>query len=413
MPNCNDAGARRVLLLTQDLDVWGAQRQLVELAKGLDRTRYDVRVGTLEPGGPLTAELVAHGIPVIAFPRRWRWDLRPIQQLNQYLRQHSIDIIHSFMFLPNFYARFAGKLARTPAVVSSLRSSGVRIEGWHRLAIDVGTCGLCDALIANSAAGAEQYVRYGGLRSRVTVVRNGLCPRPAPSPAALQKAATAWGVTRFEQRIGMVAALEPRKHQALLIDAMRTVVRQFPHAGLLLAGDGSQRPHLEHLVQSLGLGASVVFVGTIQPDCLYPLLDVYVQASAFGEGVSNSILEAMAHGLPVVATDVGGNREVVIEGRTGHIVPPGNDSALAAALCTLLADPARRQDMGEAGRQRVRSEFDIATMVAGTGAVYDSLLQPGSRRTNAPAAVVVHARQKAEQRGRTANSTEAERRTPC
>src|SRR5437870_10214899 len=108
---------RRVLLLTQNLGVWGAQRQLVELAKGLDRKLFDVRVGTLTLGGPLTAELEERGIPIVDFERRWRWDLSPIWRIARYAREQAIDILHSFMFLPNFYSRFAGRLAATPVVI--------------------------------------------------------------------------------------------------------------------------------------------------------------------------------------------------------------------------------------------------------------------------------------------------------
>ena len=179
-----EAPRRRVLLLTQNLDVWGAQRQIVELARGLVRAEYDVRLGALEPMGTLVEDVERLGIPMHAFPRRWRWDLSPIRDLARYLRREHIDVVHSFLFLPNFYARLAGKLAATPAVVSSLRSTG--IEGAPRYALDIATCALCDALIANSQAGADHYVRRGGLRGRIAVVRNGFTPRPLPPPSALE-----------------------------------------------------------------------------------------------------------------------------------------------------------------------------------------------------------------------------------
>src|SRR5262245_13548684 len=101
---------RKILLLTQDLEVWGAQRQLVGLARGLLASGYDVRVGTLERRGPLLEEIGALGVPVESFERRWRWDLTPIIRLARHLREESIDVLHSFLFLPNFYARFAGRL---------------------------------------------------------------------------------------------------------------------------------------------------------------------------------------------------------------------------------------------------------------------------------------------------------------
>ncbi|TME68147.1 MAG: glycosyltransferase [Chloroflexi bacterium] len=365
---------RRVLLLTQNLGVWGAQRQLVELAKGLDRKLFDVRVGTLTLGGPLTAELEERGIPIVDFERRWRWDLSPIWRLVRYAREQAIDILHSFMFLPNFYSRFAGRLAATPVVISSLRATGHEIDGWPRYFLDIATCFLCDTMIANSSAGAMHYTRHGGLRSRIVVIPNGFNPTRTAVPVDTRALTERHTLGRFAHRIGMVGALAPRKDQALLIRAFQRIVQTRPCTGLVLAGDGTRRAQLESLVQSLGLADRVVFLGTVNPQALYPLLDVYVQASALGEGISNSLLEAMAHGLPTVATDVGGNAEVVVDGITGHLVPPADPNRLAAVLLDLVSDRQRRQRMGQAGRERVLTTFSIDAMVAATQNVYERLL---------------------------------------
>ncbi len=372
-----------MLLLTQDLNVWGAQRQIIELAKGLDPRRYDVRLGALEPDGPLRSEVEALAIPLVTFPRRWRWDLSPITRLARYLREEAIDIVHSFLFLPNFYARFAGKLARTPAIVSSLRSTG--IEGWPRYAMDVATCFMCDVMIANSAAGRDHYVRRGGLASRIVVVRNGLSLRPDQETNATN--ALPETVKRFEHLVGMIGALEWRKDQQLLIRSLVPVLQSKPRTGLVLAGDGANRPDLERLVVSLGLASHVVFLGTVScPRLLYPLLDVYVQASLDGEGVSNSILEAMAHSRPVIATDVGGNGEVVEHGRTGLIVPAGDATALAKALLSLLSDSEQRERMGRFGLERVRTVFSLEAMITATCSVYGGILhRRAAERTATPA----------------------------
>jgi len=373
VPGSELPGRRRVLLLSYDLDVWGAQRQLVELAKGLDPIRHDVRVGVLATDGALRTELDAAGIPVVDFARSWRWDLAPIFRLRRYLKSEAIDVLHSFLFLPNFYARLGGRLAGTPAVVSSLRAVG--IEGWPRFAADVATCFLCDAMVANSAAGAEHYIGHGGLRSRVVVIRNGFPPPPTVDTVALHQAATRWGLDRFRRRIGMIAALEPRKDQALLIRAFAQLSPSFPDTGLILAGGGAQRESLERLIATLGVTANVVLLGKIHDShLLHELLDVYVQASFSGEGISNSILEAMSHARPVVATDIGGNKEVVVDNRTGYIVPAGDVDALATRLRELLDDDALRWRLGSDGQHRVRTSFSVEQLVAATCEVYDRLL---------------------------------------
>lgn len=365
---------RRVLLVTHDLEGWGAQRQLVELAKGLDRRRYDVHVASLIEGGPLASELQAAQIPVVYFARRWRWDITPLFRLATWLRSQQIDVVHSFMFLPNFYSRFAACLARTPAVISSLRSASVEVEGRLRFAVDIATCFLCDAMVANSQAGADLYRRHGGLSRRVLVIHNGLPAQPSASQEDCQRAAADWQLQRFQPRIGMVAAFEDRKDQALLIRSLPALLQRHPRAGLVFAGDGSTRAATEALVTSLGLTEHVVFLGRVRAALVYPLLDLYVQSSRSGEGVSNSILEAMQQGLAVVATDTGGNCEVVVDRQTGRVVPPGDVAALSATVAELLDDTTRRTQFGRAGQQRVNESFSIDAMVHATESVYERVL---------------------------------------
>lgn len=369
-------GARRwrVLLLTQDFDVWGAQRQIVALARTLDPSRYEVRLGTLDSRGELGRELELAGIPVESFERRWRWDLSPITRLRDYLRREKIDILHSFLFLPNFYARWAGRLAGTPAIISSLRGTG--IEGWPRYALDVATCLLCHRMIANSEAGREHYVRRGGPRRRMVVVRNGLRPCPPVDPGEVAALRERWRERGFTSLIGMVGALEPRKDHETVLRALPRVLASWPGAGLLLAGDGSKRAALEQLAAQLGVAARVAFLGTVpEPAALYAAFDVYAQSSHC-EGISNSILEAMAQGRPVVATRAGGNGEVIVDGQTGYLVAPRDPASLAARIVELLADPARRAAMGQAAQERVRTAFGLEAMAAATSRVYESVLLP-------------------------------------
>jgi glycosyltransferase involved in cell wall biosynthesis len=375
---------RRVLVLSQDFAVAGAQRQAVELAAGLVGVGYDVRAGVLKPGGPLTLDLEPLGIPIVEFPRRWRWDLSPAVRLADYLRRERIDIVHSFLFLPNFYARVAGLMARTPAIVTSLRSTG--IEGWHRYALDIATSRMSHLIVANSDAGRTHYVRRGGPGRRMAVIKNGRRELPPPcDPVVSRRLHDRWGLGRFAHVIGMVACMERRKDHRLLVRALAPIVRAFPETGLVLVGDGSERAALEAEVASLGLEQHVVFAGLLRnPGDAYPLFDVYVQASASEEGISNSIMEAMAHRLPVIATDVGGNAEVVIDGLTGCIVPPRKTEALATAVLFLLRQPGLRQAMGEAGSRRVRSEFTIHRLLDATHAMYERLLVQARGHRNVP-----------------------------
>src|SRR5262245_26486033 len=162
-----------VLLVTQDLQRAGAQRQCVELALGLaTRPGWRVEVAALEGDGPLGDELRVAGIALHECPRRWRWDLGPARRIAALARDGGFDIVHGFLFLPNFYTRMARLLHRPRVVISSLRSTG--IEGLPRYVAEVLMAPLCDLIIANSEAGRRDLVARGVAATRLVVVRNGL-----------------------------------------------------------------------------------------------------------------------------------------------------------------------------------------------------------------------------------------------
>ena len=360
---------RTALLVTQDLNRAGAQRQCVELALGLHaRPGWRVEVAVLEPGGPLTSELAGHGIPIHPCPRRWRWDLSPAAALARIAGAIGAEVVHTFLFLPNFYGRLARLRRRPPLLVSSLRSTG--IEGWPRYAGEVLLAPLCDVVIANSDAGRDDLVRRGVSARRVVVVRNGLTFERFDAARAL-------GLPPFGDalRLGMVAQMERRKDHGSLVEALARLRAKDPRVRLVLAGDGSLRDRVQDAARRRGVFEAIDWLGTVAcPETVYSTLHLYVQASAAEEGTSNSILEAMASGRPVVATDVGGNREVVADGVTGSVVPPRDPAALAAAAQALLADEGRARAFGEAGARRVRERYDRAAMIEATLAVYEERL---------------------------------------
>ena len=353
------------LLVTQDLQRAGAQRQCVELARGLaGRDGWRVEVATLEAGGPLEEDLRASGIPIHHWPRRWRWDLSPALAIARHTARLDPDVVQTFLFLPNFYGRLARLVRRPRLLVSSLRSTGV--EGWPRYAAEVLLAPLCDRILANSDAGRDDLVARGVAARRLVVVRNGL---PLERFEAARAAAPP--PSRCGARLGMVAQMERRKDHLGLVEAFARVRAEVPGARLVLAGDGSLRPAVEERVRRLGLHGSVELPGTIEgSEALLARLAIYVQASAAEEGTRNSILEAMACGRPVVATDIGGNRETVQAGRTGLVVPPRDPQELAAALLGLLADPARLDALGEAGARAVRERYSRDGMIVATLAAW-------------------------------------------
>lgn len=360
-----------VLLVTQDLERFGAQRQCVELALGLRaRADWSVEVVTLEPEGPLTEELLRARIAIVAFPRRWRWDLSPAVRLSSLIREMRYDVVHSFLFLPDFYARLARLRCRPRLVVSSLRST--RIDGWFRHQLEVLMAPFCDVIIANSHSGKRQLELDGVSPERVVVVRNGIDLTRFHASADTASRPTSDAGTL---RVGMVARMEPDKDHECLVSAMSRVIARHPGARLVLVGGGSLQARVERRVRETGLLEAVEFAGELaRPEAVYHTLDIYAQASAVREGTSNSILEAMACGVPVVATDLGGNREVVLHGSTGLLVPPRDAEALAAAILHLIENPAERRRMGEKAAAHISAHYSRDSMVADTLRVYEAFL---------------------------------------
>jgi glycosyltransferase involved in cell wall biosynthesis len=234
---------------------------------------------------------------------------------------------------------------------------------------------MCHKYIANSDAGRDHYVRHGGPKRKMLVIKNGIDQNRFTGASPAHQYQAQWNLARFDQLIGMVAAFEARKDQLLLIRAMQDIVHHKPRTGLLLIGDGSRRTTLEQLSRAEGLQDHVVFTGSVRaPEHVYPLFDIYVQASSSEEGIANSMLEAMSCSLPVVATDVGGNREVVVHDVTGRVVPAGDQDSLTHTLVELLNDPQRCRKMGQAGLERVRTHFSLESMVQATQHLYEALL---------------------------------------
>jgi glycosyltransferase involved in cell wall biosynthesis len=364
----------RIVYLIGTLERGGAEGQLAELASGLDRARFEPTVCCLAGDGPLAAVLVARGVPVesigppaalarlLALPRLWR-----------VLRRLRPDIVHGQLYWGNVAAGLGGRLAGVPAVVGS-RLSLARPRGGMRGGLRRLANTRTDLVIANARAVRNAAMRDEGLPDdRVIVIHNGVdCSRfdVAPDPGLRH----ALGVAASSPIVTVVANLRRSKGHATFLEAWPAVLGRWPEARALLVGDGPLRDAVRARVVALGVTDSVRLLGSRHDVPALLALSQVVAQPSLREGLPNAVLEAMAAGRPVVATDVGGTREAIDHERTGLLVPSGDTTALAAGLVRLLSNPDEAQGFGQAARRHVAEHFQIQTMVRAHEAVYDRVL---------------------------------------
>jgi glycosyltransferase involved in cell wall biosynthesis len=241
-------------------------------------------------------------------------------------------------------------------------------------------CRLADCVLVNADAIRHWLIEQGYAAEKIHVIRNGIVPPKPVGQEAAARVRRELGVTADVPLIGVLSRLNKMKGIEHFLEAAAAMGRRDPR--FLIIGDGGHRKELEKYAAGLGLGERVLFTG-FRNDVsdVLAALDISVLPS-LSEGLSNSLLESMGAGLPVIATNVGGNPEAVEDGVTGIIVPPGDAGALARGMTLLLEDPERAAEFGEAARRRVAQRFSIEQMVRETEALYLRLLE---RRPAAPA----------------------------
>jgi glycosyltransferase involved in cell wall biosynthesis len=342
----------RIVHVALQLETGGMERLLVEFAKHADRERFDLRFVSLTTRrGTVADEIEALGWPVAALdiPQ----GLRPgaIWRLRDLFRRHRPDVVHTHNTKPHLLATPAARLASVPVVVQTRHgqpfgTSRRRYGAFKLLSL------LTDKVVCVSADSERLTATAGVPRRRLGTILNGIdlskfrYHGPIPDGPAL-----------------CVARLSPEKGVATLIEAAALLAKRRPAFRLHIAGGGTCMGDLAGMVERHAIGANVRLLGE-RPDvpALLGGASLFVLPS-LTEGVSLTLLEAMASGLPVVATAVGGTPEVVDDGRTGLLVPASDPAAMADAIERVLDEPDRAHAMGLAGRARVESHFDVHEMV--------------------------------------------------
>jgi glycosyltransferase involved in cell wall biosynthesis len=372
-------GPVAVLYVIVSLTLGGSERHVLHLATRLDRTRFKPIICCLVETGPLFAVAQRQGISCICLHltltrRRIRsvWHLaRGLAQLIRLMWRERVVIVDAYLYLSYVLAIPCAWLARVPVRIAQRRGLHTSKPPWpwrHRLEHIVNH--MTSQLVANSLAAARDTAEDEGLPAgRVRVIHNGVNIPPDPVPGSAGHPLLPAG-----RRIILCVAnlLHYKGHLELL--AAAAALPAFPDAALVFVGEGPMRGAIENAAISHGLAGRVHLLGQREDiPALLAAAYCFVLAS-HEESCSNALLEAMAHALPVVATAVGGNPEIVKDGVTGLLVPPRDPAALARALASLLADPAAARRMGQMGRARVATHFSLGRMLEETEALYDNLL---------------------------------------
>ncbi len=362
----------KLLLVIPTLDRSGAEKQLSLLASRLPADQFDVRVVALTRGGPYADELAEHQIPVDVLGKRFKFDPTTLLRLRRIIQEWRPEIVHTWLFAANSYGRLV--LGKRPAckVIVSERCVDSWKSGWQ-LWLDRKLISRTNLLVGNSHSVTDFYGHVGVPGRMLRVVHNGI-DLPAAPPATRDELRKELQLPTDARVVGYVGRLAPQKRVKDLVWCMELLSNLQPQIHLLLIGDGPDRDMLERLVRKTENSDRVRFMGhQADPRRLMPVIEVFWLGSEF-EGLSNSLMEAMAAGLPVVATDIPANRELVVPGTTGELVPVGDNVARAKETDVLLKDADQRAAFGQAGQARIRDHFSIEAMVEGYAALYREVL---------------------------------------
>ncbi|MGH9321439.1 MAG: glycosyltransferase [Vicinamibacteria bacterium] len=367
---------KTVLYLIDKLHRAGAQRNLSQLARGLDRSRFHPLVVCLQKGGPMGEELQVAGIEVavLAIERIYGGRaLRAIGRLARKMREERVEIVHTYLVSANLFGALASAFAGVPALVTTRRDLGFS-RNWrlslveetlvNRRAIRVVTP--CEAV-------SESARRERGLSpSRVMTIENGVdLDFFRPEVGLREKARAALQIPPEAAVAGVIGNFLPVKGHE---DFLRAAARTGPEVRFVLVGGGRRKPDMERLARELGIEDRALFTGPRSDTReVLSLVDVLVSPS-HSEGMSNVILEAMAMARPIVATAVGGTRELLRDGATGLLVPPQDPRSLAEAMTSLLSDRVAAEVMGARARQEAEQRFSLRKMVHRYMALYDEVL---------------------------------------
>jgi glycosyltransferase involved in cell wall biosynthesis len=383
----NGAEARpmSVCLLISSLEFGGAERQVIEMVRSFDPNLVRPIICSLSSKVPLARLLPGKQEGLNIIEKRGRFDFTTVFRVARLLRRHRVDVVHAFLFAAEIVARLAAPLAGVPVVIASERNTEYVRPRLHTIALK-STQGLFNVMVANSMSGKRFNVRTLGLpESRIEVVHNGVdVERFQPDRAAGQAFREKLGIGPETPLIGMVGSYKRQKAQDCFLRMAARIRADVPDAHFVIVGEPLRddfdetsrfQAEVQELAKTLKLSECVRFLGNQQD-----MKAVYNACNATAllsrrEGTPNVVLESMACGVPVIATDVADNALIIVHGKTGFVVPPEAHEAAAAHAAGILLNPALQREMSAAARAHACEKFSLRTAAGKLEKIYTRCLQ--------------------------------------
>lgn len=367
--HAENAAAVGIVQVVLTLGVGGTERLVVEICQRL-RSRFRMAVCTLEEPGAWAHCLQERGIEVVPLRRRPGFHPWLGYRIAQVARRHQASVIHCHHYSPFVYGAIATRMWPGRMVFTEHGRLSDGPPSLKRRIVNPILGRLPGSLFAVSRALRDSMIDEGFPADRLEVIHNGIDPGLPPTDFERRSARRRLGILDTTLVVGTIARLDAVKDLGTLIEAIALLRQSLPDVVLVVVGDGDERRRLKEIARRCGVQMAVNFFGQ-RNDArrLLPAFDAYVNSST-SEGVSLTILEAMAAGLPVVATRVGGTPEILTDGLTGLLVPARSPATVARALRRLAGDPAQRRALGSAARLAVERSFTIDRMVEDYAQVY-------------------------------------------
>lgn len=374
-----------VMHIVYTLRTGGMEMGVVKLVNGLDTARVRSSICSTTPAGAEIKALVQPSVPIFELSRRAGTDLRFVRDLYRLFKRERPDVVHTHAWGTLLEGLIAARAAGVPIVVHGEHGT-LQLRGYQRRLQRVAWAAADRVLSVSSKLAERMSAATGFAAARITTIRNGVHVARF-QPVDRREARRALGIPE-QLTVGTVGRLVAVKDQATLVDAMAELRRSGVAATLVIAGDGPERAALDARARAAGVDLRLLGYRA-DVEQVMGAMDVFVLSSV-SEGLSNTILEAMAAARPVVATRVGGAEEMIDDGVTGVLVPPSNASAMAAALTRVLSAADAGAAMGAAARRRVEAEFTLPGMMSRYEQMYAEVAAAKGLSAGSTAATTLH-----------------------